>query len=309
MKSTQSRVRAHYRAHVTEGYGDACIMLVPAKTVDILVRDGMSLQHAIKIVAEMEHGVRGEDVYKTDTAHYAADGREFTREHELIARAWADFERLAGKQVQPGRLTVYVNNDTVDLQPEAVIVRVDSTVDNSDIVNWQDTWLDPTYGCTIVHDPLNEVPAGATSAFMDGRSYCLDPEEPKKDTSRGTIICSQETADARAEHRCMLPAEKHEHCIVEIQATPWLNHKDVEKWLRSGKCATWYNPLLKPGEQTAYRDVFTTWDHGEGPDSPDNGGDCMPQWLWDNIEKAINQATRRDPKNIYCIVRLLDSEA
>jgi len=301
---------AYYKAHYSADHGHMEPVLIPAAMVAVLTQEGVELRRAIKLVAEMHCSVRREDVCKIDTEQqYTCMGEPFDRRHQLEAKAWQDYKALAGKLVIPGSLTVYVkHSDTAELSPKSVVVRVDADVDVSDIVNWQDRHLDPTYGCTIVDDPNNEVPPGATSAFMDGRSYCLDPE--KSEPGPDNIVCLQPPLRP-AHHRGLLPAKPGKQLVLEVDATPWLNHPNVEAWLRKGPAATWLNPFLPAGAQSGYRDVFTIWDHGEGPDSPDAGGvqaEVMPQWLWDNIELTIADKIG-NPKDVYCIVRLMDTEA
>lgn len=77
----------------------------------------------------------------------------------------------------------------------------------------------------------------------------------------------------------------------------WFDRADFREWLEKGEPAHW--PLDAGG------DLFTTWDHGEGCDNPEPmepGPGIMPQWLWDEIKKVVQDAGLEDS---YCVVRVM----
>ena len=81
---------------------------------------------------------------------------------------------------------------------------------------------------------------------------------------------------------------------IKVYAGDWLGTNDVRGWKANNpSVATW-----GPSNGTGYGDVFTVYDHGEGPDSED-----MPQWLWKRITKIAQEAGHD-----YCIVWLEDIE-
>jgi len=80
---------------------------------------------------------------------------------------------------------------------------------------------------------------------------------------------------------------------VQFDATDWLAREDVQAWLKNPENCV---PQLFTG------DVFTVWDHGEGPHSPVSSPDnAMPQWMWDEIGKILE-----DRGIEYAIVRLIN---
>lgn len=82
---------------------------------------------------------------------------------------------------------------------------------------------------------------------------------------------------------------------VQIAAEDWLREPDVQTWLdnRANGVARLF-----------CGDVFTVYDHGEGPHSPISSPEnAMPRWLWDEIEKILKE------KHVdYCVVRLMNVE-
>ena len=82
---------------------------------------------------------------------------------------------------------------------------------------------------------------------------------------------------------------------IKVSAGDWLNTNDVREWkANESSVATWG----RGPQDSAYGDVFTVYDHGEGPDKDD-----MPSWLWDRIEKIAKKLGHD-----YCIVWLEDIE-
>jgi hypothetical protein len=78
---------------------------------------------------------------------------------------------------------------------------------------------------------------------------------------------------------------------LKIEAADWLDTNDVRHWLSKEKCvATW------AGDSGCSGDIFTVYDHGEGPDRDD-----MPSWLWKEIEAYVKAAGFE-----YCIIWLED---
>lgn len=95
---------------------------------------------------------------------------------------------------------------------------------------------------------------------------------------------------------------------LQIEAGDWIHKPEVRHWLENagGGVASWSTwdtstfdeSVLYPG------DIFTLYDHGDGPDNPEMhpaGSAAMPGWLWAKIENAVRSAGLT-----YCIVRLLD---
>jgi hypothetical protein len=80
---------------------------------------------------------------------------------------------------------------------------------------------------------------------------------------------------------------------IQIQASDWLQHKDVIAWIN--------NQDYDVARWKFAGDVFTLYDHGEGPDCPGTGGK-MPWWLWNTIKRIVFVERNID----YCIVRLMD---
>jgi hypothetical protein len=74
---------------------------------------------------------------------------------------------------------------------------------------------------------------------------------------------------------------------LKIEAADWLDTNDVRYWKASYPVASW---------GAVNGDVFTVYDHGEGPDKGE-----MPDWLWNYIEKHAKEAGLE-----YCIVWLED---
>lgn len=66
---------------------------------------------------------------------------------------------------------------------------------------------------------------------------------------------------------------------LKIPAADWLSTNDVTGWVNDvdSSVATWYTG-------SGYRDVFTIYDHGDGPDREE-----MPDWLWDRIDAAAQE--------------------
>lgn len=86
-----------------------------------------------------------------------------------------------------------------------------------------------------------------------------------------------------------------EALCVKIPAGDWLGTNDVREWkAKNSSVATWARSEADSG----YRDVFTVYDHGEGPDRDD-----MPDWLWGRIDKIV-----RELGLSYCVVWLEDIE-
>jgi hypothetical protein len=84
-------------------------------------------------------------------------------------------------------------------------------------------------------------------------------------------------------------------CIA-IAAADWLAQPDVQAWAKkraNGVPRLWCE------------DVFTVYDHDEGPHSPISDPEyAMPQWLWNEIAEILKE------RGIgYAIVRLLNTEA
>ena len=75
-------------------------------------------------------------------------------------------------------------------------------------------------------------------------------------------------------------------CLM-IEAADWIDTNDVRHWVNTCSVATWGSPN---------GDIFTLYDHGDGPDK-----DEMPDWLWEFIEAYVREAGLE-----YCIVRLED---
>lgn len=92
-----------------------------------------------------------------------------------------------------------------------------------------------------------------------------------------------------------LPRTVKEIPCIQISASDWLACKDVREWASQAKNGV---PRLWCD------DVFTVYDHGEGPHSPVSDPEyAMPQWLWDEIDKIMKE------QNIgYAVVRLLNEE-
>ena len=69
---------------------------------------------------------------------------------------------------------------------------------------------------------------------------------------------------------------------LNISAPAWFARADFVEWLngkgefQKGPPATWH----QGGEPGEYSDVFTTYDHGDGPDSED-----LPADIWETISK------------------------
>lgn len=78
---------------------------------------------------------------------------------------------------------------------------------------------------------------------------------------------------------------------LKIEAADWLDTNDVRHWrAQDSSVASW------SGDNGGYADIFTVYDHGEGPDK-----DRMPSWLWEKIEQHVKDAGFE-----YCIVWLED---
>ena len=67
---------------------------------------------------------------------------------------------------------------------------------------------------------------------------------------------------------------------LKIEAADWLDTNDVRHWRKKGSSiATW------AGVDGGCGDIFTVYDHGEGPDCDD-----MPYWLWKKIKEYAKTA-------------------
>jgi len=88
-------------------------------------------------------------------------------------------------------------------------------------------------------------------------------------------------------------------CCITIVAKDWLEQPDVIAWIAKKNSGA----ALFAGT-----DIFTTYDHGEGPSRPDECGPdpgTMPQWLWNEIVHILRDVNL---DNDYCVVRLAYEE-
>lgn len=88
------------------------------------------------------------------------------------------------------------------------------------------------------------------------------------------------------------------HCLmIDAEGAGWMENPGVRRWIESDQVAHW--PLAAGG------DVFTVYDHGDGPDCPEvmaAGPGVMPQWLWERIVDCVQDAGLVDE---YVIIRLM----
>jgi hypothetical protein len=119
--------------------------------------------------------------------------------------------------------------------------------------------------------------------------FCECGNEPGED-SKYCRLCGKEFAPEEETE----PWDRSIEQIpcIQIEAGDWLHKKDVREWIAENDIAYW----------RFAGDLFTVYDHGEGPDCPGTDGK-MPWWLWNTIKRIAME------KGIdYCIVRLMNVE-
>lgn len=82
---------------------------------------------------------------------------------------------------------------------------------------------------------------------------------------------------------------------IQLNAADWLERNDVRNWAK--------NP--ENGVAVLFcDDIFTVWDHGEGPHSIGSSPEsAMPEWLYNELDRIL-----ADQDLEYAIIRLMNVE-